>query len=236
MRSKILLSLCVISLLVTGSVMASDKPVLGVAEFQNDTSAGWWYGGVGRDLAGMLSNELAGTGKFKVVEREKLNAVLDEQDLADSGRIAKKTGAKIGKLTGAQYLVVATLSSFESDVKGTGGGLSFRGISVGGKKEDAYMAVDLRVIDTTTGEVEFTRTVEARASSGGLNLGLYRGGFGGDLSKYEKTPTGKAIRAVIMEISEYLGCAMVDKGDCMDEYNAKESSRREKTKKAIKLD
>ncbi|HEX8172725.1 MAG TPA: CsgG/HfaB family protein [Thermoanaerobaculia bacterium] len=225
-----------ISLLVTGSVMASDKPVLGVAEFQNDTSAGWWYGGVGRDLAGMLSNELAGTGKFKVVEREKLNAVLDEQDLADSGRIAKKTGAKIGKLTGAQYLVVATLSSFESDVKGTGGGLSFRGISVGGKKEDAYMAVDLRVIDTTTGEVEFTRTVEARASSGGLNLGLYRGGFGGDLSKYEKTPTGKAIRAVIMEISEYLGCAMVDKGDCMDEYNAKESSRREKTKKAIKLD
>lgn len=233
MRTKLLF--VVISVFIAGSALAA-KPSMGVAEFQNDTSAGWWSGGVGRDLAGMLTNELAGTGKFKMVERQKLDAVLEEQDLADSGRINKKTGAKIGKLTGAQYLVVATLSAFENDVKETGGGLSFRGISVGGKKEDAYMAVDLRVIDTTTGEVEFTRTVEARASGGGLNLGLYRGGFGGNLSKYEKTPTGKAIRAVIMEISEYLACAMVDQGDCMDEYKAKESSRREKTKKSIKLD
>ena len=140
------------------------------------------------------------------------------------------------KLTGAEYLVMGSLSAFETDVKGTGGGVSFRGISVGGKKEDAYLAVDLRVINTTTGEIEFTRTVEARASSGGLNVGLYRGGFGGNLSKYEKTPTGKAIRAVIMEISEYLACAMVDKGDCLAEYRAKEGARREKTKKAIKLD
>ncbi|HEX7831617.1 MAG TPA: CsgG/HfaB family protein [Thermoanaerobaculia bacterium] len=223
-------------LFIASVASAAGKPVLAVTEFRNDTSAAWWYGGVGSDLAGMLTNELAGTGNFKMVERDKLDAVLDEQDLADSGRVSKKSGAKIGKLTGAQYLVVATLTAFESDVKGTGGGLSFRGISVGGKKEDAYLAVDLRVIDTTTGEIEFTRTIEARASSGGLAVGVYRGGFGGNLSKYEKTPTGKAIRAVIMEISEYLSCAMVEKGDCMAEYKAKESSRREKTKKAIKLD
>jgi len=233
MRTKTLFVFLVI--IIAGSAMA-DKPVLAVSEFRNDTSAAWWYGGVGHDLAGMLTNELAGTGKFKMVERDKLSAVLDEQDLADSGRVSKKTGAKIGKLTGAQYLVVATLSAFESNVSGGGGGVSFRGISVGGKKEEAYMAVDLRVIDTTTGEIEFTRSVEARASSGGLAVGVYRGGFGGNLSKYEKTPTGKAIRAVIMEISEYLSCAMVDQGDCMAEYQAKESSRREKTKKSIKLD
>lgn len=234
MRIKLVFG--VLLLFVASFAAAADKPVMAVAEFRNDTSAAWWYGGVGSDLAGMLTNELAGTGKFKMVERDKLDAVLDEQDLADSGRVSKKTGAKIGKMTGAQYLVVATLTAFESDVKGTGGGVSFRGISVGGKKEDAYMAVDLRVIDTTTGEIEFTRSVEARASSGGLNVGVYRGGFGGNLSKYEKTPTGKAIRAVIMEISEYLSCAMVEQGNCMAEYDAKEASRREKTKKSIKLD
>lgn len=233
-RTSVLVSMLL--LLVTGTALAGDRPSVGVSEFRNDTSAGWWYGGAGNDLAAMLTNELAGMEKFKVVERSKLDAVLDEQDLADSGRISKSTGAKIGKLTGAKYLVFATVSAFETDVKGTGGGLSFRGVSVGGKKEDAYMAVDLRVVDTTTGEVSFTRTVEARASSGGLNVGLYRGGFGGNLSKYEKTPTGKAIRAVVMEISEYLACAMVDQDGCMDEYKAKEASRREKTKKSIKLD
>jgi curli biogenesis system outer membrane secretion channel CsgG len=233
MKTKFLFT--ILLMFVAGAAMA-DKPSMGVIDFRNDTSAAWWYGGAGRDLAGMLTNELAGTGKFKMVERDKLDAVLEEQDLADSGRINKKTGAKIGKLTGAKYLVTATVSSYEESVSGGGGGLSFRGISVGGKKEDAYLAVDLRVIDTTTGEIEFTRTVEARASSGGLAVGVYRGGFGGNLSKYEKTPTGKAIRAVIMEISEYLECAMVDQGDCMAEYQAKESARREKTKKAIKLD
>ena len=221
---------------IASTVMAGDKPVIAVNEFKNETSAGWWYGGAGRDLADMLTNELQATGKFKLVEREKLAAVMDEQDLADSGRIKKGTGAKIGKLTGAQYIVTGSLSAYEEDVQGTGGGLSFRGISVGGKKESAYLAVDLRVIDTTTGEVEFTRTVEGRSSGGGLNVGLYRGGFGGNLSKQEKTPAGKAIRAAIVEISDYLSCAMVEQGDCMDEYNQKESSRREKTKKAIKLD
>jgi curli biogenesis system outer membrane secretion channel CsgG len=221
---------------IAGAAIAADKPVLAVNEFKNETSAGWWYGGAGRDLADMLTNELQATGKFKLVEREKLAAVLDEQDLADSGRIKKGTGAKVGKLTGAQYIVTGSLSAYEENVSGTGGGLSFRGISVGGKKESAYLAVDLRVIDTTTGEVEFVRTVEGRSSGGGVAVGVYRGGFGGNLAKQEKTPAGKAIRAAIVEISDYLSCAMVEQGDCMAEYQQKESARREKTKKAIKLD
>ena len=214
----------------------SDKPSLGVAEFTNETSASWWYSDAGRDLAGMLTNELSSAGKFKIVERAKLGKVLEEQDLAQAGRISKKTGAKIGKLTGAQYLVYATVSAFDANTAGTGGGLSFRGISLGGKKEDAYLAVDLRVVDTTTGEVEFTRTVEGRATSYGMSGGLSRGGFSGGLGKYEKTPTGKAIRAAIIEITDYLGCAMVDKDTCMDSYNAKEKSRRDKTKSTLKIE
>ena len=234
MQRKFVLLLSLLVLFSTSAFAA--KPVIGVAEFTNETSASWWYGGAGDDLADMLTNELAALNKFKVVERAKLGPVLEEQDLAASGRVSKASGAKIGKLTGAQYLIVGQISAFETDVKGTGGGLSFRGINVGGKKEDAYIAVDLRVINTTTGEIEFTRTVEARASASGMSLGLYRGGFGGNLGKYEKTPTGKAIRGCIIEISEYLACAMVDQGDCMADYDAKDSSRRDKTKKAIKLD
>lgn len=222
-------------LLAVGSAYA-DKPTVGVAEFQNDTSAAWWYGGAGRDLSGMLSNELSSTEKFRIVERSKLDHVLQEQDLGASGRVSKSSAAKVGKLTGAKYLVMGTVSAYEENTKGGGGGLSFRGISVGGKKDEAYIAVDLRVVDTTTGEVAYTRTVEARSGGYGLNVGLYRGGFGGNLAKHENTPAGKAIRACLVEISEYLGCVMVDQDDCVNEYKAKESSRREKTKKAIKIE
>ena len=225
-----------ISLFIVTAAFAADRPSLGVAEFKNETHASWWSSDVGSDLAGMLTNELAATEKFRVVERQKLSHVLDEQDLAASGRIEKSTGAKIGKLTGARYLVFATVTAFDSHTAGAGGGLSFRGIGIGGKKEDAYIAVDLRVVDTTTGEVEYTRTVEGRASSYGMHGSVYRGGFGGSLGKYENTPTGKAIRACVIEISDYLGCVMVDQDSCMQEYAAKEKSRRDKTKKTIKLD
>jgi curli biogenesis system outer membrane secretion channel CsgG len=228
----------VIALLVLSATaaIAADKPTVGVAEFQNDTSAGWWSGGTGRDLASMLSNELQSTEKFRIVERAKLGHVLDEQDLAQSGRVEKKSAAKVGKLSGAKYLVMGTVSSYNEKTAGGGGGMSFRGISVGGRKDDAYIAVDLRVVDTTTGEVSYSRTVEARSGGYGMNVGLYRGGFGGSLGKYENTPAGKAIRACLIEISDYLSCVMVDQDSCVQEYKAKESSRRERTKKTIKLD
>lgn len=225
-----------LSLIVAVSAAASERPSVGVVEFKNETSASWWSSGVGKDLAGMLTNELASTGKFKIVERQKLSHVLDEQDLAESGRMSRSTGAKVGKLTGAHYLVIAIVSAFESQTAGTGGGLSFRGISVGGKKEDAYLAVDLRVVDTTTGEVEFTRTVEGRATNYGMAGSVYRGGWGGNLGKYENTPTGKAIRGAIVEIAEYLECAMVDKDGCMNAYNAKEKNRRTKTKSSLRIE
>jgi curli biogenesis system outer membrane secretion channel CsgG len=212
------------------------KPVLAVAEFKNETNVGWWNSEVARDLAGMLTNELASTEKFKLVERSKLDAVLDEQDLAESGRVNKSTGAKVGKLTGAQYIVLATVTAFDEQTSGGGAGLSYRGIGIGGKKEEAYMAVDLRVVDATTGEIEFTRTVEARSTGYGVNLSAYRGGFGGSLSKFDRTPAGKAIRGMVMEISEYLACVMVDQDGCESDYAAKEKSRRDKTKKSIKLD
>lgn len=232
--TKLMLSALVLLLFALPAM--AEKPSIGVAEFRNETSAGWWSGGVGNDLASMLTNELAATEKFKIVERAKLGHVLQEQDLAESGRVEKKSAAKIGKLTGAKYLVMGTVSAYDEKTAGGGGGLSFRGINVGGKKDEAYIAIDLRVVDTTTGEVAYTRTVEARSTSYGVHGGVYRGGFGGNLGKYDNTPAGKAIRACLIEISDYLSCVMVDQGSCVQEYKAKESSRRERTKGKIKLD
>ncbi len=227
-------------LLVVATPASAEKPVLGVAEFTNSVggAAQWWYGtsNVGWDLADMVANELAATGSFRVVERAKLEYVLAEQDLNDFGRVAEGTGAEIGELTGAEYLVLGSLSAYEENVKGTGGGIGYKGIRVGGKRGKAYMAVDLRVVNTTTGELEFVRTVEGRSTAKGVNVGVWRSGWHGDLAAYEKTPTGKAIRACLIEIVDYLDCAMVQQDGCMAEYDAKEKARREKTKDSIKLD
>jgi len=236
MRKAITLFSTTLVLLASHAALAA-KPVVGVAEFKNQTGAGWWHGGVGWELSSMLSNELSNTGDFTVVERAKLEPVLREQDLAASGRIAQGTAAQIGKMTGAQYLVMGTVSAFEANTSNTGGGISFGGISIGGKKGEAYMAIDLRVVDTTTSEVVHSRTVEGRASKSGISLGLFKSGFGGRLKNEEKTPTGKAIRAGLVEATDYLVCAMVTQTQsCMDEFDAKERKRRDSLKDTIKLD
>ncbi|HEX6832030.1 MAG TPA: CsgG/HfaB family protein, partial [Rudaea sp.] len=221
-----------------GSAFAAGdgRPSVGVAEFTNQSGAAWWRGGVGWELSGMLSNELSSSGDFRVVERNKLEKVLEEQNLAVSGRVAPGTGAKIGKLTGAQYLVTGTVTAYEENTSGTGGGFSIKGISLGGKKSSAYLAVDVRVINTTTGDIDFARTIEGRSESSGVAVGVYRGGFGGNLAHEENTPAGKAIRAALVEITDYLDCAMVKKDGCMAEYQAKEQKRRQNDKKALKLD
>ncbi|WP_076790677.1 CsgG/HfaB family protein [Chlorobium sp. KB01] len=239
MRIKlILISLFLFSIVLFSQGYAGEKPRIGVLRFTNHTSAGWWSGSVGTDLQDMLIAELASTNSFRVLERKELDAVIQEQDLGASGRVNPKTRSKLGKITGAKYLVAATVSAFEQNTSGSGGGLSFGGISLGGKQDKAYMAVDLKVIEVETGEIFDARTVEATSKSSGLSLGVSSGGFNGNLGQYKNTPVGKAIRACIMEITEYLECSMVEgkDSDCMDKFNEKERSRKEKTKSAIQLD
>jgi curli biogenesis system outer membrane secretion channel CsgG len=240
MKRVLIVSLCTMVLCLSGlySTAEADKPGVGVLRFTNNTSAGWWSGSAGRDLQDMLAAELVSTGKFQVLERKELDAVLGEQDLGASGRISPKSRAAMGKIKGARYLVSATVSAYQEETSGTGGGIGFGGVRVGGKKESAYLAVDLKIIDTTTAEIVDARTVEGTSSSSGLSLGLSKGRFSGDMSNYEKTPAGRAIRACIIEISDYLSCSMIDgkNASCMQEFNAKESRRKEKTRKAIKLD
>lgn len=235
MNTSKIAGLVLVALLPTYAL--AEKPRVAVIEFKNESGAAWWRGGVGWELSGMLSNELAATKSFTVLERSKVEAVLSEQNLAASGRVSAGTGAKIGKMLGAQYLVAGTVTAYEEDTKSTGGGISFRGVSLGGSSSEAYIAVDIRVIDATTGEIAFSRTVEGRSKGGGMSIGLYRGGFGGALESENKTPVGKAIRAALVETSDYLECVMVKKTDrCLREFDAKEAKRRDSNRSAIKLD
>jgi curli biogenesis system outer membrane secretion channel CsgG len=236
MRKHVLFIIFCLILVVAVQAFAAEKPRIGVLRFTNHTHAGWWGHTSGTELQDMLIGELASTKSFRVLERQELEKVLSEQKLSESGLVDESTRLKPGKIKVAQYLIAATVSAFQEDTTGSDAGVSVMGFHVGGSKKTAYMSVDLKVIDTETGEIVHNRTVEATSSGGGLSLSGSLGIFGGSLGKQEKTPVGKAIRACVIEISEYLECSMVNKDDCMKKYEEKEQKRKEKTKKAIQLD
>jgi len=81
-------------------------------------------------LAQMLITDLADLPEIRVVERERLKAVLEEQKLAASGKVDVASAARLGKLLGAQELV---LGSF-FDLAGT-------------------LRVDARVVEVETGKI-----------------------------------------------------------------------------------
>lgn len=229
--------------------MAQTKPTISVPDFKNETTWWWWQSGTARQLGDALSNELSATGNFQVVERQKLDAVLSEQELAELGLVRRDTAAKKGQLTGAQYVVLGRITAYEEDVEQERnrvgiGGINIGGVRIGGggsnEEQKAYIAVDLRVVDTTTGEVVHSHTVEGRATSKGQeasgNINILGMAIGGGSESKKRAPVGKALRAALIESSNYLSCVMVKKDACIQKYQAQDNRRRENTQDVLKLE
>ena len=247
------------------------KPTVSIPEFKNNvTGAWWWQGPVAQDMADALANELQATGELKIVERQSLGQVLSEQELAALGIVKKApTAAQKGQMTGAQYIVLGTVTSFESntDVDSKGSGMSFMGF--GGSKQVTttkdYVSIDIRVVDSTTGEIVGARTVEGRSSNSteqkqrsgsllpaaGLVAGFVPGmssagyaataaagtlSFDNNSTTANRTPVAKAIRAALISASNYVSCLLVPQGDCMAELQAQDRERRTKTLGTLQLE
>lgn len=144
---------------------------------------------IGRGLTDMLTDSLFNTGRFIVLERERIKEVMQEQDLAKTGRFREDTVAATGELEGAELLVRGSIIQFEPDCKGGSA------IVVSGKQ--ACIAINIRVLDARTGRVVNATTVEGTSAKGSVGL-VYTGGslpFG--LGAFSKTPMEAAIRNCI---------------------------------------
>lgn len=173
-----------------------------IAVITFDNKAGASYGRVGHGLADMLATELVNTNRYIVLERQELGAVTAEQDLARSGRVMPGTGAPTGQIEGAELLVMGALTAFEPNYQG--GGLGAIRIhrrhpgGIGAGIKQAYMAIDLRVVDARTSRIVAATTIEKKTTDIAAAIGGIIGGgssrLGIGLGGYRNTPMEKAVR------------------------------------------
>jgi len=216
---------------------AAEKPSMAVLDFTNNTNAYWWKPGVGRELSNLLTNELSSSKKFRMLERRRLDSVISELKLNDSGLVDPSTKRKLGRLKGARYLVTATVTSFEENTEGSDSGISFMGFGIGQNNQKASLSVDLRVVETETGEIVDTRTIEASSESSSTGFSGSFMGIGGSTKSSKKAPVTKAIRGAVVRIADYLTCSMVDKTpECLAQFGAAEERRKARTRDSISLD
>lgn len=153
----------------------------------------------------ILTDVLHRTGRFRMLERTKLDKTLKEQDLGASGRVSTPSAAKIGKVLGAEYLVQAVVTSYEPNFEGKGFGLG--GITsglLGGlkiKNSKSMVAMNFRLVNAETSEIIFSKQVNAVMSESGFGFGGagWGGGgvLGGFMESYSKTPIGQAVIAAV---------------------------------------
>lgn len=72
--------------------------------------------GLGKNIADLLSANLSVGSDFKLVEREKLNSVLDELKLNIAGVVDQNQAIAVGKMTGAQILVVGRAFTIDKEL------------------------------------------------------------------------------------------------------------------------
>jgi len=182
---------------------AGVKARVAVAKFGANDSFTQRYGGwdVGGGLSAQLVTELINSGQVIVVERGILSQIIREQELANSKLVTKETAAQVGRLLGVDYLIVGEVTEFEQKAVGAGGHVGlfdwfFPKIS--GEFTAAHVGIDLRVIDTTTGEILHSHRATGRAwdKAGAFELNSPLSfTFGADA--FHKTPLGKATRKVM---------------------------------------
>ena len=140
---------------------------------------------------------------------------MQEQELAASGAAQAGSGAQRGQIKTADIIVTAAVTEFEPQATGGsagiggGGGVGsgFLGGLISGSLNKAHMALDIRIVDTSTSEVLAATRVQGQASdvAGGIGMGFFGSwALGGGLSGYANTPMEKAIRICIIEAVRYI--------------------------------
>jgi len=190
------------------------KARIAVADFE--VKAAKAGGEIGSGLREMLITALVNSNRFSVLERQALNAIMQEQELLASGAAQEGTeGVQKGKIKTTDLIITAAVTEFEprasggrSGIGGGGGvGSGVLGALLGASLNKAHMALDIRIVDASTSEVLAATRVQGQASdiSGGV-LGGFFGNWalGVGLYGYSNTPMEKAIRICIIEAVRYV--------------------------------
>ena len=197
----VLLAALVVPVLANAAGDKAAKPRIAVLEFKNKADNQWWYHGGAAAAQDVFVTELVKSGKFRVVEREQLAALMQEKGLSLSGDVDPKTAVKIGKLLGVNYLLTGSVTEYGVTDKGAhGSGIGrIPGFSAG--KREFVAALNARLIDTSTGEIAWADEAQKTESSVKVSVG----GFGGGVD--DERMFDKVMKPCIQQLTASLKAA-----------------------------
>lgn len=172
-----------------------EKPRIAVLEFEHKAGGGYWWQGGAEAMQDVFVTELVKSGKFRVIDREQLNAMMRERGLATSGDLDPASAVRIGKMIGADYFLTGAVTEYGVTDKGGSG----FGISI--KKRDFVAAANARLIDVETGEIVWADEARAQETTSKVRVR----GVGGGVD--DQRMFDKVMKPVVQELTASLKAA-----------------------------
>lgn len=201
---RFLVSLCLLMAGIASPAVAQDKtgPKKRIAVFsfddKSDSNFGW-YGtkSVGDGISDMVITELVKSGKYRVIERTEIDALLSEQSLGASGIVTAESAAEIGKMLGVEVAVFGAVTEFGYKKDDTN--VRVQGIGLGLGKQSAVAGVDIRMVNTSTGEILVAENV--RRSKTGMAPKIRTSKFTFDNRQaFDQSLVGKVTREAVNDV------------------------------------
>ena len=203
-RITFLVGVCLLAAVLAPAVAsaASDKPRIAVLEFVNKADNQYWWHGGAAAMQDVFVTELVKSGKFRVMEREQIAAIMQEKGLTLSGDIDPSTAMQIGKLLGVNYMLTGSVTEYgRTDAGAHGRGVGrLPGFSAG--KSTFVAAANARIFDVSTGEILWAD--EARAEDSNVKVSV--GGFGGGVDNDQRM-FDKVLKPIIQQLVASLKAA-----------------------------
>lgn len=141
---------------------ADARPTVAIMFFNNNvfTKDARDYDGLSKGIADFLITEMAANPNIRLIERDQVQKLIDEQKLVTGGQVDRETAVRVGKLLGAQHMI---FGGFMADPKG-----NFR--------------IDARAVDVEQGVIEYSERVQDKSDNvmdligslaGKLNAGMH---------------------------------------------------------------
>ena len=159
-----------VALAVPTSMASQEKIRIAIWDFENHAEQRWWFhSDLGPAARNQIDNAFSENRDlremFTVIERERLDMVMQEQGLSTAGALDPQTAARVGQILGVRYIVTGGIDKFA--INTTRGGIG----GIGGSKTTADAAITMRFIDATTAERVISVSAEGSVSKGGGFIG-----------------------------------------------------------------
>jgi curli biogenesis system outer membrane secretion channel CsgG len=149
-------------------------------------------------LVEMLTDALVRDGRFVVVERADIANIATEQQLGTQASTTAETSAHSGQMIGASLIINGTVTKYQPNANSNS--LSIGGLPIGGSLSGgrAVIAISLRVINSTTGQVLATVSAQGAATTHDMQLSTTAAnGASVTADSVKATPLGQAAEDAI---------------------------------------